>query len=138
MADQGPLVRVDTDGKGNLLKLTRREADAYVATHTGAKIVATPPRGEIQIPEGLHIEGEAKGDGGPYGLLHMSRKELQAFARQEDLDATGTADVLRKRLGEHLASKPVEADTAPGTAPDANANANANDGANTSENSPEA
>ena len=34
-----PLVKVDTDGRGNLLKLTREQANAYVAAHAGAKIV---------------------------------------------------------------------------------------------------
>jgi len=43
MAEPGPLVRVDTDGRGTLIKMTRKEADVFLASHTGSKVVAMPP-----------------------------------------------------------------------------------------------
>lgn len=52
MANQGPLVRVDTDGRGNFLKLTRAQADAYVAIHPGAKLVGVVVASVGTVPDG--------------------------------------------------------------------------------------
>jgi hypothetical protein len=133
MADQGPLVRVDTDGKGNLLKLTRRQADEFVATHAGAKIVATPERTNVDEVPTLHVEGET--DGEVFGLSKMTRPELVAFANSKGVDSSGTKAEIMPRI---QAALKAEDDAKAAAATDANANGNAGAGANTSENSPEA
>ena len=52
MAESGPLVRVDTDGRGNFLKLTRAQADAYVAIHPGATVVGDVVASVGTVPDG--------------------------------------------------------------------------------------
>ncbi|MGI8423580.1 MAG: hypothetical protein ACR2NO_05635 [Chloroflexota bacterium] len=51
MADQGPLVRVDTDGRGNFINMTRKQADEYIAGHSGASIAAArePVSDEVTV-----------------------------------------------------------------------------------------
>lgn len=76
MADQGPLVRVDTDGKGRLIKMQRKVAEEYVASHPGSRIAPARVRSDEPTPaeaaataaqrlrEGLEVrEGEV-------GVLH--------------------------------------------------------------------
>lgn len=46
MADQGPLFRVDT-GRGHLIKMTRKQADAWYATNGGRPGPAAP---EVETP----------------------------------------------------------------------------------------
>jgi hypothetical protein len=109
MADQGPLVRVDTDGKGNLLKLTEKEADAYIASHPGAKRVATPARTDPDAVPSLAVEGADAG--GVVGLDHMTVVEMRAFARQRGLETSGNRTELKARLAESLANEPAEGAT---------------------------
>lgn len=48
MADQGPLVRVDT-GR-TLIKMSRKAAEAYIAANPGASLSGTPVTPEVQVP----------------------------------------------------------------------------------------
>lgn len=47
MANQGPLVRVDR-GDGNLIKMTPKQAEEFVASHEGARIM--PARQASEAP----------------------------------------------------------------------------------------
>lgn len=67
MADQGSLVRVDMGG-GNLTKLTRKQADDYVAAHPGAQVVGDKP-----------VEAEAN----PDGEAEASPEKAKEVAREQ-------------------------------------------------------
>lgn len=89
MANQGPLVKVD-DGRGNRLKLTRKEADARVAANPGAFIVG---QGEVEVAA-APAEVETGGD---ISFTSMKVDELRAYAGQEGIDlgdASKKADII--------------------------------------------
>lgn len=108
MADQGPLVRVDiNDGRGTVLKLTRKEAEARVAAGGGAKIIATPDRPDPDAVPELNAEGRRAApavDRSFDGLDQMNKGEVVAFARQEGIDDSGTkADIVERIRAAHAA-----------------------------------
>lgn len=94
MADQGPLVRVDTNGRGYLIKMGRKAADEYVATHPGSVIVGARP--EPAEPESPFVEQAAQAP----DLARMKKADLVKLAKERGVDPSGTADDLRERLGE--------------------------------------
>lgn len=92
MADQGPLVRVDTDGRGTLIKMTRRAADEFVRTNGRASIVGV--RQEPPEPVSTFTEPAAQAP----DIAKMKKPDLVKLAKERSIDATGTADDLRERL----------------------------------------
>ena len=82
MAYQGSLVRVD-QGNGSLVKLSQKEADAFIAANAGAKIVGTPGPGsdEVEMPE-QPSEVEVNID-------RMNRAQLDAYAAEHNIDISG-------------------------------------------------
>lgn len=85
MAHQGSLVRVDR-GDGNLIKMTQKDADAFIARTTGAKVVATPGpvSDDVEMP-GQPAEVEADFDG-------MTRPQLDAYAAEHNVDISGAGN----------------------------------------------
>lgn len=84
MADQGPLVRVFR-GDGTGFKVTRKEADAFVAGNPGAVIEGDPR----VVAEGV-IEEEAPGNSTP-DLSGMTVAELKAHAHERGIDLGGAS-----------------------------------------------
>lgn len=92
MANQGPLVRVER-GDGNLIKMTPKEAETYIAANPGAKVVSTPPppSDDVSMPQ-------ASESASP-NYEEMTLPELRDYAdaRNVDLtDATRKADVIER------------------------------------------
>lgn len=92
MANQGPLVRVDR-GDGNLIKLTPKEAEAYIAANHGAKVVGTPPPPSDDVPMPQASESASP------KYEEMTLPELRDYADSHGVDltdATRKADVIER------------------------------------------
>ena len=112
MADQGPLVRVDTDGRRNLLKMTRQAAERYVAAHPGSSIVGatvtpaeiphvlpTPPA-DAPAPANDGAAPLANPDKPGKPLDRMNKAELKAFALALGLSPEGSnAEIIERIKG---------------------------------------
>lgn len=112
MADQGPLVRVDVDGRRNLIKMTRKAAEQYVAAHPGASIVGVPRA--VPVPPGLSVapglaeekpapppharDEEASGEPPAKPIEKMNKAGLKAFALALGLRDEGTNAELIERI----------------------------------------
>lgn len=93
MADPGPLVRFD-DGRGNRLKLGRKDAEARVRQNPGSFIVED--RGRRDEAQAEAREGglgsrreEAPGQQDEDELEAMKVAELREYAEQHEIDITG-------------------------------------------------
>lgn len=92
MADQGPLVRVNTQGDV-LIKMTPKEAEAYIAANPGAKVVGTPPPPSDDVPMPQASESAL------LNYEEMTLPELRDYADSHNVDltdATRKADVIER------------------------------------------
>lgn len=92
----GPLIRVDTDGRGTLLKMTAGEAAKYVASHAGASIWGAKPVA-AEPDTAQFVEPAAQPE---FDIARMKKAQLVAIAMSRGIDASGTAAELRDRLAE--------------------------------------
>lgn len=91
MAFQGSLVRVDR-GDGNLIKLTKAEADKFVAANAGARVVSTPGAvsDDVEMPEPpAAVLSVVEGTVEEIDLSELTVAELKAKADELGIDLGG-------------------------------------------------
>lgn len=91
-AEQG-LVRVDTNGRGYLVKMGPKQAAEYVAANPGSRIVGAPV--PLSDEEAVAARGfEPEGD----NLSRLTKAELVERAEALGLDTSGTKAELTERI----------------------------------------